>query len=725
MSDTVRRNGQLSSCEPCRKSKLRCDHGRPRCARCARRRLTEQCFYHPAPMARLQRRKSRVATTLQTIVPANVVQQPHESLTEVSSSTILSSILSSSLPTPSSASSISAAFDLSTGLATMQTSGLSPTAADQTTSSRQYTSLTRTGVAHLQQPFHATSSLVREGENLLQMLLDHYSHPDLERLVHSWYTDLGDSPVGGPLAKAAWRAIQSNLQNLHSSRSLNRLQATSRDIFDRTSRPLNMPRTASYGALEKELCAIRWETIGIYFALMGMVIASAKNLNISFSSRQWFGDREATPTDAFDACLRCEALCNRVGQMNDLSVWLAVLATTLSTWCFGDDSCQAWRLMGNLSSVILALNYHRGFQDDMKTPRYLVELRKRAIALSHELDKSLATFVGRPPRLNRSYCTIEQPLDLSDSAIVGSDEQLELQISRLDDNGWNKDMVVHPASRQRAIVWLSSIREEVLELSLGAAAQDLVQEAQRILTRASSIWETMPHFMHYELSLWGRIAPSTILMLLSLKLEYLYSKFLLYKMLVNRSSGYRHALIQISHETLGLVLSVMKKRDIIGSHRIDLEWTIVFYAMPCASVLILELFRLASLPKPQSSVASNRSTIIQDISVLISCCDWLTESGKSNYELCKQAQLVFSKALDQILNHELPLMRSLPNSPITSMHDALSPELPEIQNQEAITQDLQWAAWLDTVDFQEEPWLEMLKPPANFFEDLDDYYHRS
>ncbi|RFU76073.1 hypothetical protein TARUN_6174 [Trichoderma arundinaceum] len=99
----------------------------------------------------------------------------------------------------------------------------------------------------------------------------------LEELVHNWYTDLGDSPVGGPLAKAAWRAIQSNLQNLHSSRSLNRLQVT--------SRPFNMPTTAADGALEKELCTIRWETVGMYFALIGMVITSAKNLSTSFSGR--------------------------------------------------------------------------------------------------------------------------------------------------------------------------------------------------------------------------------------------------------------------------------------------------------------------------------------------------------------------------------------------------------------------------------------------------------
>ncbi|KAL6815195.1 hypothetical protein GGI42DRAFT_362623 [Trichoderma sp. SZMC 28013] len=117
----------------------------------------------------------------------------------------------------------------------------------------------------------------------------------------------------------------------------------------------------------------------------------------------------------------------------------------------------------------------------------------------------------------------------------------------------------------------------------------------------------------------------------------------------------------------------MKKRDLIGSHRIDLKWT--------------------------PSVASNRSTIIQDISVLISCCDVLTESGAGNYELCRQAQLIFSKALDQILNNEMPLTRSLPVSPTANMYGAPSAELPEAQSLDSITQDLQWAAWLDTIDF--------------------------
>ncbi|KAF4237048.1 hypothetical protein CNMCM6457_001658 [Aspergillus fumigatiaffinis] len=47
-----RRNGHLPSCEPCRKSKLGCDHTRPICNRCVRRGRTDECFYHPAPLTK-------------------------------------------------------------------------------------------------------------------------------------------------------------------------------------------------------------------------------------------------------------------------------------------------------------------------------------------------------------------------------------------------------------------------------------------------------------------------------------------------------------------------------------------------------------------------------------------------------------------------------------------------------------------------------------------------
>lgn len=349
----------------------------------------------------------------------------------------------------------------------------------QSSSSREYSALTCTGISYAQLPFQASSSLITEGEELLQLLLDDYFHVELTHLIHNWYEDLGDSPVGGPLVKAAWCVTHDKMQSLRSGRSLNRLYVASQDIFVNSSQPLNMPNTAADGALERELSAMRWETIGIYYAVASMVLASRRRDGSHSTTRQWSGDCKATAHGAFDACLRCESLCNRVGQVNDLSMWFSVLLTTLATWNFGDNSCHAWRLMGGLASTIIALGYHKGTRDTANTPIYLKELRKRAVALSHELDKSLATFVSRPPRLNKSYCTVELPLDLADSVITGSVGQLESQISRLDGHGWNTDMNVYPASRQRAVIGLSFIREDVLELLLATTTpQDLIGKAE-------------------------------------------------------------------------------------------------------------------------------------------------------------------------------------------------------------------------------------------------------
>lgn len=48
----LRRNGTRSSCEPCRKAKVKCDHQSPFCRRCEARGIRASCVYHPAPLTR-------------------------------------------------------------------------------------------------------------------------------------------------------------------------------------------------------------------------------------------------------------------------------------------------------------------------------------------------------------------------------------------------------------------------------------------------------------------------------------------------------------------------------------------------------------------------------------------------------------------------------------------------------------------------------------------------
>ena len=82
-------------------------------------------------------------------------------------------------------------------------------------------------------------------------------------------------------------------------------------------------------------------------------------------------------------------------------------------------------------------------------------------------DKQLATFIGRPPALSRRHCTCRLPLDLSDSELMSTGDELAGYIAKLDVNGWNRSNKAYPVTYQRAWMLMSQIRDEILELALG------------------------------------------------------------------------------------------------------------------------------------------------------------------------------------------------------------------------------------------------------------------
>lgn len=49
---TSKHRTRIASCEPCRLSKLACDHRRPACSRCVTREIDNQCVYRKNPFKR-------------------------------------------------------------------------------------------------------------------------------------------------------------------------------------------------------------------------------------------------------------------------------------------------------------------------------------------------------------------------------------------------------------------------------------------------------------------------------------------------------------------------------------------------------------------------------------------------------------------------------------------------------------------------------------------------
>ena len=175
MTERVRRNGLLSSCEPYRKSKLRCDHNRPICGRCARRRLSQhQCHYHPAPMVKRaapQQGSSCTATTLRTSTEDN---QPYEP--------------------------INMNVDLMC-FADPETHHLQ----------RTNTSLTRTGVT-LPRPFQPDQQVVSEGAILLRDILDLVI--EIGGPLQTFSICETDLCIHSPLIKLVWTATNNSIRGL-------------------------------------------------------------------------------------------------------------------------------------------------------------------------------------------------------------------------------------------------------------------------------------------------------------------------------------------------------------------------------------------------------------------------------------------------------------------------------------------------------------------------------
>ena len=78
------------------------------------------------------------------------------------------------------------------------------------------------------------------------------------------------------------------------------------------------------------------------------------------------------------------------------------------------------------------------------------------------------------------------------------------------------------------------------------------------------------------------------MLLLMLRLEALYTDFILHKLVMTQEPSNRNMLIETSHLILSLVLSALNQRIALAQHRIDLEWTVSRH--PRAEVFRLVVF---------------------------------------------------------------------------------------------------------------------------------------
>lgn len=94
-----------------------------------------------------------------------------------------------------------------------------------------------------------------------------------------------------------------------------------------------------------------------------------------------------------------------------------------------------WSQLGEFSTRIFALGAHRDIKKSTDIPPFLSQMRKRLFAASYRIDKSIATFLGRPPRLSLRHSDCGLPLCIEDQMYGASNDVFSQAMEHVDEQG--------------------------------------------------------------------------------------------------------------------------------------------------------------------------------------------------------------------------------------------------------------------------------------------------
>ncbi|OOF99257.1 hypothetical protein ASPCADRAFT_204908 [Aspergillus carbonarius ITEM 5010] len=440
------------------------------------------------------------------------------------------------------------------------------------------------------------------------------------------------------------------------------------------------------------LIASRWEGIGLLFAITGASIYHIRGEHEIFSSQkdgQPVVEKRSLQSRMAATAEMCIQLCERAGIISEPLSWLQFQQTILVSILWGSTDYRAWKKLGDASTMVFALGLHLTDPEDKNTPFFLAELRRRSMAAGYIVDKELVTVLGRPPRISHRYCDLPLPLDLSYEEIVGDPQTRESALEDLDTNGWNSQGLLSKGAYPRVALLIAKLRENVLEVTSSHQVNGLPQRIKEVYDESQSIRKQLPLFLQWRLI--GTLEPSADeLTVQSIHLDFLYTEFLLYRTSVKRSGTGNDKLIEIAHEILSTILdriADVAKPERTVSAMVPVDSSLCYYALPCAGVLAIELFRQYQC---STDASFPRAEVVQKLSIFVFFLETYVPPGQVNYTMSQQARRVIRNILNQVLTPPLP---------------ASSSPIPTWMGETGLSGDgSESISWLDTLDWGQDPW---------------------
>ncbi|KAM5442966.1 hypothetical protein MferCBS31731_001839 [Microsporum ferrugineum] len=470
--------------------------------------------------------------------------------------------------------------------------------------------------------------------------------PVMKQLIQNYYSMSQSAAIAAPLVFDTLARIEITY-NEKLGGTNEQLSVLTTSIIRNTQEVLDISPMADATSFYELFTgsSLRLEIIGVIYALAGR--ASYFGLSYSPSSTNTTRDAEF-PRQMLTASDTIIQTCKCLTPTNDLTLWLVYENLLLSSVVLGDSSSATWHRLGELATYIFELGLHRDGAS-ASLPPFLLESRRRLFAASYQFDKSVATFLGRPPLISLRHSDCPLPLDISDEALVGNHSQMEAARSSLTAEGWSVHPVFQRAAWIRLRFIIGTFREEILELSLQKSGLERLDQLRDVLRRCNQAWNSLPELFRYSETCWDTDLPASVkLMLIVSYLAYLYNGFLIQNLIVEDYPNAREDLLNISATILSTVLIFGRQRERSFDIQRDFFWTLLLFGFSSASVLIRALQKQARTQQPISYYGS-RATLIRNLSVFISHLESMARPGTAGFSFFSRATAIFSQIITEVL----------------------------------------------------------------------------
>ncbi|OJD40320.1 zn-c6 fungal-type dna-binding domain [Diplodia corticola] len=610
-------NVRLAACEPCRRAKLACGHEKPTCARCQDRQQAGSCVYRNQPFKRRKLQRDRPlarASTERSTSSASPQPRYYPNpgfLGSSSHSAIFNQVTS---------------FDLRTSDSGLHNALPSPIASP---------------CRHVPKNKVVVESALRTLKQLGRTDLSH-----LVSLIHLWLGQGVNLPLAEPFVAPVVGAIAKSAKATLPSDAINQSEdwvSQHASLLESTDRPICLRGDTNVNDFFSQLLdhGLRWDVLGIFFTAASRATIDTTSFPPLYTGEAQRWDLIKSLTYIGDCCLET---CLAADRLDDLQIVLQYENCVVHSQVHGDQSYHSWRRMGDLSSSLFALGYHERTDGNASNiPLYVAELRRAIFARIYAADKSLAIFLGRPPRIVKTYCNFQLPANIPGLWDAGSETSNSSHSAASSHDG-DHDNVGPPepinyTADTRYSALFASLKEEILELYRNRSHEHHAERTNAILLRIEKQWEDMPTHLKLDVSLKHcHLGPFERDFLVGTRLDYLHILLLLGLVSSRKITEPDQSLLTTAGEMLSLVVEMIILRQRLVAQ----------FGLPAAGVISLALLNSAISSGIQPIA---RSKMVQDLSVLVAeiRTGVLIQAGEPNFALFTQATRTIQSLLDSLM----------------------------------------------------------------------------